>query len=287
MKKRTILRCIRIALLLCMIVCLVQIGRTYYLSMRHREQKAALGARRWESAQGGAAESGQGEENKGNSEEDSLSVSSNDREDTNETEGTDMPAKPPQMLSGLAGLYEENHDLVGWLSIAGMKIDYPVMQCDDNEYYLSHDFYGNEDKYGCLFVKDIADVDMPTDNFIIYGHNMKDGSMFGDLDLYKKEAFYREHSIIRFDTLYEERTYEIVAVFLSRVYDTEEEGFRYYDFYEAETEEAFAYFYENIKSASLYETGVTAEYGDTFLTLSTCAYHEEDGRLVVVAKRVE
>lgn len=280
MKKRTILRCIRIALLLCMIVCLAQIGRTYYLSMRHREQKAALGARRWESTQGGAVESGQGEEN-------SLSVSSNDGEDTNETEGTDMPAKRPQMLSGLAGLYEENHDLVGWLSIAGMKIDYPVMQCDDNEYYLSHDFYGNEDKYGCLFVKDIADVDMPSDNFIIYGHNMKDGSMFGDLDLYKKEAFYREHTLIRFDTLYEERTYEIVAVFLSRVYKVEEEGFRYYNFYNAETEEEFLCFYNNIKEASLYDTDVTAEYGDTFLTLSTCAYHEEDGRLVVVAKLVK
>ena len=192
-----------------------------------------------------------------------------------------------QMLAGLAALYEENPDLVGWLSIAGMKIDYPVMQCDDNEYYLSHDFYGKEDKYGCLFVKDIADVDKPSDNFIIYGHNMKDGAMFGDLDLYKKEAFYKEHTTIRFDTLYEERTYEIVAVFLSRVYKVGEEGFRYYSFYEAESEEDFYYFYDNIKSAALYETGVTAEYGDTFLTLSTCAYHEEDGRLVVVAKLVK
>lgn len=273
MKKKKVLRLIRIVLLLCVIVCLVQVCRTYYLSFRHRQQQAAMGERRWESAQGTS---------------DDAQKISNGEAAGGGTAGEAVEKQPePQMLAGLAGLYEENQDLVGWLSIAGMNIDYPVMQHDDNEYYLNHDFYGKEDKYGCLFVKDIADVNTPADNFVIYGHNMKDGSMFGDLDLYKKEAFYREHSTIRFDTLYEERTYEIVAVFLSRVYDAEEEGFRYYDFYEAETEEAFAYFYENIKSASLYETGVTAEYGDTFLTLSTCAYHEEDGRLVVVAKRVE
>ena len=269
MKKKKILRLIRAVLLLCTIVCLVQVCRTYYLSFRHRQQQAAMGERRWENVQGMVEASGGGA-----------------AEDGTAGEAMDIPPKP-RMLSGLAGLYEENHDLVGWLSIADMKIDYPVMQCSDNDYYLNHDFYGREDKYGCLFVKDIADVNTPSDNFVIYGHNMKDGSMFGDLDLYKKEDFYREHSTIRFDTLYEERTYEIVAVFLSRVYDAEEEGFRYYDFYEAETPEEFIYFYDNIKSAALYETGVTAEYGDTFLTLSTCAYHEEDGRLVVVAKRVE
>lgn len=93
--------------------------------------------------------------------------------------------------------------------------------------------------------------------------------------------------MISFDTLYEERNYEIVAVFLSRVYREDEEVFKYYDFYEADTPEEFQEFYENIKSLSLYDTKVTAEYGDTFITLSTCAYHVEDGRLVVVAKRIE
>ncbi|MDE5679126.1 MAG: class B sortase [Lachnospiraceae bacterium] len=270
MKKKKVLRLIRGVLLLCIIVCLVQLCRTYYLSFRHRQKQAAMGERRWENMQGAADDAADGGTPRGEA----------------AGEAADVPPQP-RILAGLGGLYEENHDLVGWLSIEGMKIDYPVMQCGDNDYYLNHDFYGEEDKYGCLFVKDIADVNTPADNFVIYGHNMKDGSMFGDLDLYKKEAFYREHATIRFDTLYEERTYEIVAVFLSRVYDAEEEGFRYYDFYEAETQEEFIYFYENIKSAALYETGVTAEYGDTFLTLSTCAYHEEDGRFVVVAKRVD
>ncbi len=279
MKKKKVLRLMRIVLLLCMIVCLAEVCRTYYLSFRHRQKQEAMGERRWENAGSEAdAEGGEGDGVQDTMGDGGVPAGGTTEADLQEEK---------QMLAGLAALYEENPDLVGWLSIAGMKIDYPVMQCDDNEYYLSHDFYGKEDKYGCLFVKDIADVDKPSDNFIIYGHNMKDGAMFGDLDLYKKEAFYKEHTTIRFDTLYEERTYEIVAVFLSRVYKVGEEGFRYYSFYEAESEEDFYYFYDNIKSAALYETGVTAEYGDTFLTLSTCAYHEEDGRLVVVAKLVK
>lgn len=190
------------------------------------------------------------------------------------------------MLVKCARLYHVNPDLVGWLSIAGMKIDYPVMQSEDDEYYLHHDFYGNDSKYGCLYVRERADLEGGT-NFIIYGHNMKDGSMFGDLDLYLDEDFYKEHAVISFDTLYEERVYEIVAVFRSQVYSEEEDAFMYYRFYEADTREEFADFYDNIKALSLYDTGVEAQFGDSFLTLSTCAYHVKDGRFVVVAKRVQ
>lgn len=70
------------------------------------------------------------------------------------------------------------------------------MQCGDNEYYLHHNFDREEDKYGSLFVKDIADVNTPSTNFIIYGHNMKDGSMFGDLDKYREKTFYEDYSEI-------------------------------------------------------------------------------------------
>lgn len=110
--------------------------------------------------------------------------------------------------------------------------------------------------------------------------------MFGDLDNYREKSFYEKHSLISFDTLYEERTYEIISVFLSQVYDEDEDIFKYYYFYDAKNEQEFDDFYENIKRLALYDTGVGAEYGDTFLTLSTCAYHVEDGRLVVVAKRL-
>ena len=275
MKNRKILRIIRAALLFVIFLCLILIIRECCLSINHRIQQKKL-EEKFQAEYDGAEE--------GQKYPEIESVSGQTIEDMKQELKMETE---PVILEKYAGLYEENSDLTGWLSIEGMKINYPVMQCEDDEYYLHHDFYGNEDKYGCLYVRETADVNTPGTNFVIYGHNMRDGSMFGDLDFYKEEDFFKEHSVISFDTLYEERTYEIVAVFLSRVYKEDDEVFKYYDFYEADTPEEFQDFYENIKSMSLYDTEVTAEYGDTFLTLSTCAYHVEDGRLVIVAKRIE
>ncbi len=273
------MKIIRGILLAVTIACLVLLGQAYYSSFRQRQQAKALKEMR-EMIEPEPLEIAR--------EPAVLENGSVPREASEPAE--ELPTKPedppPPLLEKYAALYEENHDLAGWLSIEGMVIDYPVMQCEDDEYYLHHDFYGNDSKYGCLYVRGVADVDTPGTNFIIYGHNMKDGSMFGDLDLYRRESFYREHPTISFDTLYEERTYEIIAVFRSQVYHSGEDAFKYYQFYEAQTQEEFAYFYENIKELALYDTGVTAEFGDTFLTLSTCAYHVEDGRFVVVAKAV-
>lgn len=201
-------------------------------------------------------------------------------------EGTDGQESQPVIMEQYRNLYELNNELAGWITIDGTVIDYPVMQCNDNEYYLHHDFYKEENIYGCPYVKDVADLDKGT-NFIIYGHSMKDGSVFGDLDLYQKKEYCQKHPKISFDTLYEERIYEVIAVFRSQVYSVEDDAFKYYKFYQADTQEEFDDFYENIKALSLYDTGVEAEFGDTFLTLSTCAYHVKDGRFVVVAKRVQ
>lgn len=275
MKNRKILRIIRAALLFVIFLCLVLIIRECCLSINHRIQQEKLEEKL-------QTEYDRAEEGQKYPEIESIS----NQKIENIKQDMKMETEPV-ILEKYADLYEENSDLTGWLSIEGMKINYPVMQCEDDEYYLHHDFYGNEDKYGCLYVRETADVNTPGTNFVIYGHNMRDGSMFGDLDFYKEEDFFKEHSGISFDTLYEERTYEIVAVFLSRVYNEDDEVFKYYDFYEAGTLEEFQDFYGNIKSMSLYDTEVTAEYGDTFLTLSTCAYHVEDGRLVIVAKRIE
>lgn len=255
---------IRIALFAVALVCLIQIGQAYYFSLRHRAQQKEL--KKLSEAVPPGEEDYKSKEEKG----------TENREQKEET----------AVLPKYAPLYEKNKDMVGWLFVEGTQIDYPVVRCMDNAYYLHHNFYGEEDKYGCLFVKDIADIDTPGMNFIIYGHNMKDGAMFGELDLYQKEDFWKEHPLISFDTLYEERSYEIMAVFFSRVFEKDEDVFKYYEFYEAETPEEFKAFYENIKKLSLYDTKVEASYGDTFLTLSTCAYHVDDGRLVVVAKRL-
>ena len=266
----------RVLLLVVMTVCLIPFGQAYGQSVQHRAQQEDLKERVTEASLQNPVQT--------NSVPQEMTVSVLPEQEA-DTDGGQTKEKPV-MLPQYAGLYEENKDLVGWLSIDGMKIDYPVMQNEDDKYYLHRDFYGNDSKYGCLYVREQADLDAGT-NFIIYGHNMKDGSMFGDLDLYGKESFFKEHPTVSFDTLYEERTYDIIAVFRSQVYDADDDVFKYYQFYEAETQEDFEDFYGNIKELSLYDTGVEAEFGDTFLTLSTCAYHVKDGRLVVVAKRME
>ncbi len=248
------------------IVCLFLLGRAYYNTVEQRNRQEEL-LRLKENAAKQEATAG--------------AVTATDGEGNSPAEGSETQ---PAMLQQYRELYEKNKDLAGWITIDGTVIDYPVMKCEDNEYYLHHDFYGKKSKYGCLYVKDIADLAAGT-NFIIYGHNMKDGSMFGDLDLYRNKEFYLKHREISFDTIYEERTYEIVAVFPSQVYRAKDDVFKYYQFYQADTQEEFDDFYKNIKRLSLYDTGVKAEFGDTFLTLSTCAYHVEDGRFVVVAKR--
>lgn len=263
MRRKNRFRLIRGLLLLVIGVCLINIGREYSLSAKHKRYREKL--------------------------EKTLlkdSIEGPENAQTGQEEDIEQSVQERVMLTKFSALYAENEDIVGWLSVPGTVIDYPVMQCKDNEYYLRHNFYGEEDRYGCLFVKDIADVDTPGTNFIIYGHNMKDGFMFGDLDKYGKISFYQTHTSLNFDTLYEERTYEILAVFRSRVYQDEDDVFKYYQFYQAETEEEFLLFYENIMDMAIYDTGVTAEFGDTFLMLSTCAYHEENGRLVIVAKRL-
>ena len=271
------IRYLKAFLLGVMFVCLFRLGQAYCLSVEHQKKLEEL--KRMTETELPQADTG-------DEREDSVLLREDREETTTGAGGIAGEDDGRLMLEKYRSLYLENNDLAGWLSIEGMQIDYPVMQCEDNEYYLHHDFDGNDSKYGCLYVRERADLENGT-NFVIYGHNMKDGSMFGDLDFYREEEFYKDHARIAFDTLYEEHTYEIIAVFLSQIYNEDDDVFKYYQFYEAETEEEFNDFYENIKELSLYDTGVEAEYGDTFLTLSTCAYHVKDGRLAVVAKRVE
>jgi sortase B len=111
--------------------------------------------------------------------------------------------------------------------------------------------------------------------------------MFADLEKYDNKEYGEAHSRICFDSLYEKREYELISAFYSKVLNKGQTGFRYYAFFNADSEQEFNEFYKNIKELSIYDTGVTAEYGDEFLTLSTCAYHTNNGRFVVIAKRVK
>lgn len=219
--------------------------------------------------------------------------------DIYDTEAGEENSKAPEILPGYKELYALNPDFIGWLSIDGTVIDYPVMQrMEDESYYLSYDFYGEPNKNGCLILDtdstagtgtkacDYVNGTAPSTNLIIHGHTMKSGEMFGNLKLYADAEYGAGHQIIRFDSLYEEREYELIAVFYSQVYYESDNVFKYYKFFQVDTQEEFDDWYENIKELSLYDTGVTAQLGDEFITLSCCSYHVEDGRFVVVGKRI-
>ena len=177
-----------------------------------------------------------------------------------------------------------NDDMAAWLEIPGTVIDYPVLWTPrDENYYLRRGFDGKSDQNGCLILDTDSSLDPLTTNLIIHGHNMRSGTMFGTLSDYAEEDFYKEHKQMTLYTKECQRNYEVLAVFRSEVFKKTDTVFKFYKFFQADTREEFDDFYQNIKAMSLYDTGVTAEFGDHFLTLSTCSYHTERGRFVVVA----
>lgn len=184
-----------------------------------------------------------------------------------------------------AAVYEQNPDFVGWISIEGTNINYPVMQSvTEPDFYLKHGFDKSYSDYGVPYVQENCMIGV-SDNCIIYGHHMKNGTMFSDLCKYENEDFYREHPTFFFDTLDGFGEYEIVAVFKTVAYS--QEGFKYYHFVDAGSDAEFDGYIAKCKELALYETGVSAEYGDKLLTLSTCEYSRTNGRMVVVAKRID
>lgn len=185
---------------------------------------------------------------------------------------------------GLLALHRENPDCVGWIKIEGTAIDYPVMYHPSEEnYYLHRDFYGEYSANGCLFLSELCNP-KASDNLIIYGHHMNSGKMFAALDQYKDSGFYLEHPLISYDTLQGSETYQIFAVFCTPVYTGND--FPYYTFTKAEDAADYQGYIKAVKERSLYDTGISAVFGDKLLTLSTCEYSQRNGRVVVVAKKI-
>ncbi len=189
------------------------------------------------------------------------------------------------MLPELKEIYQLNNDLVGWLVIPGTIIDYPVVQREDSEYYLSHDFYGQENINGQIILDPKCDPYTPSYNLVISGHHMKNGSMFGNLPDYISRSYWESHKFLEFDSLIARQQYIIFACFYSADYDEDEEGFRYNaDIRYAKEAEAWL---AEVRENQLYDTGIDAEFGDEFITLTTCnrARHR-NGRFVVVCRRI-
>lgn len=196
------------------------------------------------------------------------------------------PTEVPPILAEYEVLYKRNHHLFGWLDIPGTTVNYPVMHVPNQpEYYLHRAFDGSYSYSGVPFLA--GECFIGCGNYIVYGHHMKNGTMFAGMLSYTEEAFWREHPTIRFDTLYASESYEVIAVFYGKVYPADEpDVFRYYAYADLTDPEVFAAYIEQVKAAALYDTGISAEYGDQLLTLSTCSYHTADGRFIVVARRI-
>ncbi len=185
------------------------------------------------------------------------------------TETGETTEQPLIMLEDYVSLYAENPELIGWLHIPDTDIDYPVMQSSQEEpdYYLKHDFDKNDDLNGTLFIDARNDYINRDTNIIIYGHNMKSGMMFGELKKYLDEDFYNAHKTIEFNTLYERGVYEIIEVGLSEVQYQDENVFRYYNFLNADSEEEYQEYLNNVAQLSVYGTEIDSTYGDQLLTL--------------------
>ena len=229
------------------------------------------------------------------------------KQDSSETEKQDEPEKKqtdqhevkqseeseqlPDILPEYEEIYAENADLVGWLEIDGTEINYPVLQSDseeDSQFYLTHSFAKKKDKNGSLFMDYRNDfVDRDT-NIIIYGHNMKNGAMFGSLKKYLDKDYLEKHAKIRFDTIYERGFYKVIGAFLSEVSYQDEYTFRYYNFLNANNKSEFEAFAVNVMQLDALKQGtLDAKYGDQLLTLSTCSSYTDEGRMFIIAKRIK
>lgn len=202
----------------------------------------------------------------------------------------DLVTEKGTVVAKYAELYKANNDIIGWVKVKGTKVDYPVMQTqNDPEYYIRRDFNKASASSGTPFMDATSDIFIPTSNFMIYGHNMKNGTMFHDLLKYEKKDFYKEHKTFKFDTIYKggQGTYEVVAAGYTEIFPKDSTAFKYYQYPAITSEAEFYEYIKGVKAISIYDTGVSVEYGDQLVTLSTCAYHKEDGRFIVVGKRVD
>ena len=187
------------------------------------------------------------------------------------------------ILPQYQSLYAENHDLAGWLTVPDTPIDYPVMYTPgDRDHYLRKAFDGSYSLSGSLFIA----APWTAPHTLIYGHHMKNGTMFGSLQNYEDPAYYDSHKTILFSTLTEKREYEVMACFLGQAVAAES-NFQYWDYADLSDPARFQDYVDRVGQVALYDTGITAQPGDQLLTLSTCSYHVTDGRFAVVARRVK
>lgn len=194
-----------------------------------------------------------------------------------------------RILPEFGELCAQNPDTAGRISIAGTPLNHIVVQAENNEYYLRRDFYGNYSKGGTVFLDFRSEIDPRSKSIIVYGHNLGGGSeaMFGTLRGYRKLSYYREHPVIRFDTLYENGvSYKIFAVVLL---DADKEAYEAGEFKLVTafaSGESFLEYIETARAHSILDIPVDVAEDDRIISLVTCAYDIDDGRYVILGREV-
>lgn len=190
-------------------------------------------------------------------------------------------------LSAIELLLRENSDFKGWITVPNTKIDNPIYQTDNNDFYLTHNQQKQKSVYGALFFdcKNVITESETDKNLVIYGHHMKNGSMFANLTKYKQLSFYKQNPTIEFSTLYKKGTYKIYAAFVLNaskaddndyIYNISRKSFIDDDDFDSWVNEA--------RQRSLINTGVDVKNGDNIITLVTCTYDFDNARFVVMAR---
>lgn len=206
---------------------------------------------------------------------------------------------PYGYLEKFAGLYSVNQDIRGWISLNGTNINFPVVQAKDNEYYLDHNFYREYNQNGLPFAdyrNSFSEYEDLDDNTVIYAHNIRGDRFFSELTKYTDLSFYKQHPIIRFDTVYDESEWLVIAAYITNAEPEEDDGsvFEYHNYLNFEMSSDFDWYIEQLRRRSVLNiiksdqnpNGIDVEYGDKLLTLSTCTYDFNEARFVVVARKL-
>ena len=182
----------------------------------------------------------------------------------------------------LNSLKNQNRDLIGWIKIDNTNINYPVMQ--NGNYYLRRNFYKKYSKLGTPYLADYCNI-RTSDILTIFGHHINQGYMFADLIKYQDFDYYNSHKYIKFYTLENNQTieniYEVCFAFKIKA-----ERYNYYSYTRFYDEDDLKEFVENCQKLSIYNTVTKFDYGNQFITLSTCEYSQNNGRMIVIAKRI-
>lgn len=191
-----------------------------------------------------------------------------------------------QIKSEFKSLIENNKDIFGWITIEGTAVDYPVVQSENNGFYLNHNFNKEEDKKGAIYIDFRNNLDGKDDNYIIYGHKIRDGTMFSDLTKYvEKETFkeyFKNNNIIIFSSLYTDMKWKIFSV---HVVDLDKEDYHLYTKYK--NRDKYLEFLNNAKEKSLVKSDVELDKNDKIITLVTCNFWYKNSRVFIHAKLIK